>query len=397
MDHIQNFKSIGVIFQTGCGKTITAIASCVKLLENYPDRKCIIITPPSLQDNYKKEMIKFGLGENDSRFIFFTFMSPKKNKNIFINLCKDNIVVIDEVHTLKSQVRKGKFYCKTKDYIFNCVWQAFRIILLTATPMVNGIQDLLSLYSLLKGKAYKNTDEIKELIESKEENKNIWAFQDVTCDSDVPFREIHFKYILLKGQTKTIYSILEENVEGRRTMILINMLRASSILFDAYYKPKIEWIISRKHTKSLIYTVWITSGINELTRLMKDFNYAVITGSTPKSERQNIVNKFNNDLFNILIISSAGSEGLDLKGVRDVYILEPGWNYSKLEQVMGRAVRVGSHLHLPEDDRRVDIWFTILQRDDSVETIDEKLFTKYVNTKKALIDQVKRVLESYSI
>lgn len=54
-------------------------------------------------------------------------------------------------------------------------------------------------------------------------------------------------------------------------------------------------------------------------------------------------------------MSSSGGEGLDLKGTREVHILEPNWHDPKIEQVIGRAVRYKSHAHLPESDRNVKI------------------------------------------
>ena len=45
------------------------------------------------------------------------------------------------------------------------------------------------------------------------------------------------------------------------------------------------------------------------------------------------------DFIQIMIISSAGAEGISLKCVRQVHILEPFWNYVRIDQVLGRAVR----------------------------------------------------------
>lgn len=55
-------------------------------------------------------------------------------------------------------------------------------------------------------------------------------------------------------------------------------------------------------------------------------------------------------------ITSAGAEGLSLKNVRAVHIMEPYWNDVRLTQVKGRAIRIGSHLDLPIQDRNVSIY-----------------------------------------
>ena len=61
----------------------------------------------------------------------------------------------------------------------------------------------------------------------------------------------------------------------------------------------------------------------------------------------------------VFCITSAGAEGISLKNVRAVHIMEPYWNDVRLRQVKGRAIRIGSHLELEEGERNVAI-FTYL-------------------------------------
>jgi len=58
----------------------------------------------------------------------------------------------------------------------------------------------------------------------------------------------------------------------------------------------------------------------------------------------------------VFCITSAGAEGLSLKNVRAVHIMEPYWNDVRLKQVKGRAIRIGSHLDLPKKDQNVSIY-----------------------------------------
>ena len=61
----------------------------------------------------------------------------------------------------------------------------------------------------------------------------------------------------------------------------------------------------------------------------------------------------------VLLTTKTGAEGIDLKNVRQVHIVEPFWNPVRVKQVKGRAVRVASHIELPERERTVEI-FTYL-------------------------------------
>ncbi len=61
-------------------------------------------------------------------------------------------------------------------------------------------------------------------------------------------------------------------------------------------------------------------------------------------------------LIKIILISPAGSEGLNLKNTRQVHILEPYWNEVRVTQMIGRAIRQCSHKDLALEDRVVDVY-----------------------------------------
>jgi hypothetical protein len=79
------------------------------------------------------------------------------------------------------------------------------------------------------------------------------------------------------------------------------------------------------------------------------------------------------------MITQSGAEGISLKNVRQVHIMEPFWNYVRLEQVQGRAIRICSHKDLPLAERTVDV-FTYLMRFSEVakrdRKVDESIFVR---------------------
>jgi superfamily II DNA or RNA helicase len=60
-----------------------------------------------------------------------------------------------------------------------------------------------------------------------------------------------------------------------------------------------------------------------------------------------------------MMITQSGAEGISLKNVRRVLITEYFWNSVRIDQVVGRAVRTGSHKSLPVADQNVQV-FTYL-------------------------------------
>jgi hypothetical protein len=67
------------------------------------------------------------------------------------------------------------------------------------------------------------------------------------------------------------------------------------------------------------------------------------------------------EICKVIGITGAGAEGLSLKCVRGVHILEPYWNDVRHEQVKGRAVRICSHESLPPEERTVSVFTYIME------------------------------------
>lgn len=80
----------------------------------------------------------------------------------------------------------------------------------------------------------------------------------------------------------------------------------------------------------------------------------------------NNVNNKNGEYAKIIIGSPIISEGITLKNVRQVHILEPTWNMSRINQIIGRAIRHYSHDMLPIEDRNVEIYKYCAIKNDSI-------------------------------
>ena len=77
-------------------------------------------------------------------------------------------------------------------------------------------------------------------------------------------------------------------------------------------------------------------------------------------------------IIKTIMISAAGAEGISLRNVRQVHILEPYWNEVRIEQVIGRAIRQCSHKDLPMEERQVDVFGYLAVRQKEKETTDQK-------------------------
>ena len=114
----------------------------------------------------------------------------------------------------------------------------------------------------------------------------------------------------------------------------------------------------------------------------KKRKFVQVTGELSMKERVNAVSQFNSIKgSNVLFITKAGGEGLDLKGVQNVILLESMWNRPNEQQIIGRAIRYKSHTHLPKDQRHVNIYHMMVikpgtpirKKDDRIGSADEIL------------------------
>lgn len=84
----------------------------------------------------------------------------------------------------------------------------------------------------------------------------------------------------------------------------------------------------------------------------------------------------NGSLIKIILGSPAIKEGVSLLRVKDVHILEPYWNISRLDQVIGRAIRFCSHRDVEKKDRYVNVYLYLATapKDIKNKTVDEHIY-----------------------
>ena len=132
--------------------------------------------------------------------------------------------------------------------------------------------------------------------------------------------------------------------------------------------------------------------------------YAIWSGDENLKEknliRETINNKDNKDGSKLKIIlgSPAIKEGISLLRIRQVHVLEPYWNMSRLDQVIGRAVRFCSHKDLPRDERNVSIYIylTIDKSKTNPISIDQQILSIALR-KQILINEFETVLKKSAI
>jgi len=132
--------------------------------------------------------------------------------------------------------------------------------------------------------------------------------------------------------------------------------------------------------------------------------YAMITGETrlsPDNEYEvkglTNANNVEGNKVKVVLISRAGSEGIDFKYIRQVHFLDPWYNTNRPEQVIGRAIRNFSHKDLPFEKRNVQIFMhgTILE-DNKEESADLYIY-RVAEFKAIQIGKITRILKETAV
>ena len=127
--------------------------------------------------------------------------------------------------------------------------------------------------------------------------------------------------------------------------------------------------------KALVFTQFATIA-RIMSVQMMDMRPLVITGEVDALERKRIVDEFQSDPGRqVLIMTEAGTYGLNLQAASYVFHYDAPWSVSKIEQREGRAHRIGQ-------DKPVTVYHLIAKN-----TIDEYVL-KVLKGKQKMADEI---------
>jgi SNF2 family DNA or RNA helicase len=243
------FKDMLVYHGVGAGKTVSAI-NVYNILYNYtPKWNVFLLIPAALEDDPWMKDLKIWLSKenNEDRMnnlIFIHYDSPFADRDFLEKVkkadsSKQSLFIIDETHRFITNVynnissKKGKRGQVIYDYIQQEKKdnQNTRIILLSATPVVNNPFEFALIFNLLRPDSFPTSEAIFEQLyisntnyQSLNENtKNMFQrrilglvsyYLGATPDK-FPSKTIVYKKILMDKYQEEIYNHFEEIEEER--------------------------------------------------------------------------------------------------------------------------------------------------------------------------------------
>lgn len=394
---IVNYKFGGLLAdEMGLGKTLQIISLLLARKEKMQNQlPSLIVAPASVIYNWQAEVKKFApslnvalldgtkkererllLDAKKYNLLISSYQSLNRDLEAYQNLIFD-VEVIDEAQNIKNQ---QSVTAKTVKVI-----KAHHKLALTGTPIENKLSELWSIFDYLMPGflgSYPDFRKKYELPIVKEQDKEA---EDQLANMIIPFILRRLKKDVLRDlpdkdeeivpvkmnkkqadlynmQTQKIIAQLngqgDEDFKRSRFQILAQITKLREIccdphmLYENYHGKSNKLIATIEFIKNNLanghkillfsqFTAMLDILHEKLARLRLPL--FTITGSTPKTKRQEQVQKFNQmaqpGVF--LISLKAGGTGINLTGADVVIHYDPWWNLAAEKQATDRAHRIG--------------------------------------------------------
>lgn len=388
--------------ELGTGKTYSSINAAGKMGKNI-----VAIVPASLRENYKKEIEAAGFTGKSSVMSYEEAQKRKEDPELHAEM-ENAVLVIDEAHRMgRTESQRSSLGTRSK---------ASRKLLLTGSPIRNHPHELVPLINALKPNALpkdkktfndryieetevkpglmgrlrgvqsgitqkaKNTDELKGKL------KGLVDYQGQDAEHFPSVTEEHIEVEMGERQSAAYKTMLSQNPtfaykikhgippgkDIAKYKAFLTGLRQISNTPAGFAEKATDEDASKimrmadevkdregkdKNYRGYSYSNFLGSGLVPLKRALDNhgISNAIYSGALNDRDKKDLIEQYNEGKIKHLLISSAGSEGLDLKGTKHIQLMDSHWNESRLDQVKGRGVRYKSHAGLPKEDRNVHI------------------------------------------
>lgn len=386
-NQIQNLNNTVIIIDEAHNVTNNdAYLALEKVLKNSYNYRIVLLTATPVYDNVKEifEISNLLNMNNASNLLPIRNDLFKENlveKSSSGNLKGSTIFLTDKAKTLLEKTLKGKVSYMTIDTISFAKKTEIGTPLTTIVGSTNIVkckmspnQDQIYLGALnldTKKKPEDLSDEIASIDSNENENENTTIIASSSLyknSSDAStcvypgklFGKEGYNKCFENGKLKSEYNyVFTTNLEYYSSKLFallknINNSPGSAFVYSNYVNFGGIALV-KQLLLSNGYHEYNSNGNSKKVFLMYDDSFSL-------KEREQFRQIFNSEdnkygeIIKVIIGSPIVSEGISLYNVRQIHILEPSWNMSSINQIIGRGIRYMSHNSLPESDRTVDIY-----------------------------------------
>lgn len=438
----------------GSGKTCSAISIAAAFrANNHNKNKIVVVVPASLRANFVKEL-KGSCGTyQKQKESFYDIMSYQgfvkriKNKSLKLN---NTLVIVDEVQNIVSET--GETY-KVFLHAFQKM-QNSKLVLLSATPMFDKTIEISLLGNLLLSKeeydryhlplnpvafsrmmsenpkvlytffkhrvsyfrgadprAYPSKTEHRVDCVMSKFQRHVYMESIGHIDIQNMDKQLQRAFLIAPRQLSNL--VLPNGNVGKLTNVkkTFNVKKFSSKFYKCIQKikesPGPVFVYSNFVTVAGIeaFTTILSKvhGFSEVSSRKPGLKYGVFRANKPK-ENDKLLALYNSpenrdgSLVKVIVGSPTMKEGVTLLRTRQIHVLDPYWNRSRTEQIMGRGVRFCSHADLPPNERHVDVfhYYAVPSEKEKELSVDLRIL-KLSNDKIRKINIVETILKETAV
>lgn len=228
---------------------------------------------------------------------------------------------------------------------------------------------------------------------------------------------------LYNFSTKYYHAILEinKNVVGQKgggtCFVYANAVVAGIAIFEEVLNENgyMPYLSAKKRKEIPKHIRCSTCGVSRAKHTDHDHQYypscyITLTGENEASDNKNkdiIQQVFNHptnangSLIKVILGSSVMKEGVSLLNVKETHILDTPYNLTRLDQVIGRAIRFCSHIEVISEDNptpivRVYRYISVFSSKKKEYTIDQSIY-RDAEAKYKVIKQIEHAMQKGSI
>ena len=376
----------------GLGKTIQAIGVAELLARQVDIRRVLVVCPASVKSQWRNEIQRFSeracqvvIGSGEERVAqygsdaFFTICNYEQVLRDFSSIDRVDwdLIVLDEGQRIKNWESKTS-------RVITSLRSRFAMVL-SGTPLENRLEDLYTIARFVdatrlgpayrffhrhrivdergKVQGYHNLDELREAIQPillRRTRKSVLQELPQRTTEVVRIRPTEEQYIMSDEYCRRAAQVAAKKfitemdlIRIQKYLLCARMACDSTFLVNKEspgFSSKLERIeellaqlVQEPDRKMIVFSEWTT--MLTLIEPILDkcqIRYVRLDGKVPQKQRQQLIHEFQNDPeCRAIIMSNAGTTGLNLQAANTVINVDLPWNPAVLEQRIGRAHRMG--------------------------------------------------------
>lgn len=376
----------------GLGKTIQGIGVAELLAQEAGIRRVLVVCPASLKSQWRSEVVRFAgrtcqvvVGSANERReqydsdAFFTIVNYEQvlRDHPTMEQVPWDLIILDEGQRIKNWESKT-------NRVIGSLRSPFALVL-SGTPLENRLEELFCVVGFVddqrlgpayrffhrhrvvddRGRieAYKNLDQIRENLKPillrrtranvlqelpertteivrirPSDEQKLMSDQFVTKAAQIAakayFTEMDLlrlqKFLLMARLSADCTSLVDRNEPGYSTKL-------------ARLRGLLSQVAAQPDAKVVLFSEW-TRMLDKISQICRDvgIQFVRLDGKVPQKKREQIVHEFQTEPdCKLIMMTNAGSTGLNLQAANTVINVDLPWNPAVLEQRIARAHRMG--------------------------------------------------------